>query len=59
MSNFIDIADTSGKHWCINTKQILYVEDKKGQTAFYVNSNPEPIISYLKYDSVLALLQSR
>lgn len=61
MSNFIDISDENGKHWCINTAQILYIEDLRGMTAFHINDRPEPIIiiTYLKYDSVIAKLDAR
>lgn len=58
MINFIDIADENGKHWCINTAQIIFVEDLKGQTALHINGKPDPIITFLKYDSICAKLDA-
>ncbi len=40
MSRFIDIADENGKHWCVNTSQIIYIEDLRGRTAFHIHENP-------------------
>lgn len=58
MSKFIDIADEKGKHWCVNTSQIIYIEDLIGRTAFHIHEKPETlvIITFLKYDSVLSML---
>lgn len=59
MKKFITIADTNGKSWCINTDAIISVEDLRGQTAFYLKEGKAPIITNLKFESVVALLDAR
>lgn len=59
MKHFITIADTNGKSWCINTDAIISVEDLRGQTAFYLKEGKAPIITNLKFESVVALLGAR
>lgn len=60
MNKFIDIADENGKHWCINTSQIIYIEDLRGRTAFHIHENSETLVitTFLKYDSVLAMMDA-
>lgn len=59
MKKFITIADTNGKSWCINTDAIISVEDLRGQTAFYLKEGKAQIITNLKFESVVALLDAR
>lgn len=59
MKKFITITDTNGKSWCINTDAIIRVEDLRGQTAFYLKEGKAPIITNLKFESVVALLDAR
>lgn len=59
MKKFITITDTNGKSWCINTDAIISVEDLRGQTAFYIKEGKAPIITNLKFESVVALLDAR
>jgi hypothetical protein len=59
MKHFIVVSDTSGKSWCINTDAIISVEDLRGQTAFYLKEGKAPIITNLKFESVVALLDAR
>lgn len=58
MSKFIDISDTKGKHWCINTDQIIAVIDNRGTTTFVLNWNGESVTTNLTYSSALAKLQN-
>lgn len=51
MKNFIVVSDTKGKSWCINTDAIICIEDLKEEK--------EPIITNLKFESVLAMLDAR
>lgn len=59
MKHFITIADTNGKSWCINTDAIISVEDLRSQTAFYLKEGKAAIITNLKFESVVALLDAR
>lgn len=59
MKNFIVVSDTKGKSWCINTDAIICIEDLRGQTAFQLKEEKEPIITNLKFESVLAMLDAR
>lgn len=59
MKKFITVSDTNGKSWCINTDAIISVEDLRGQTAFHLKEGKVPIITNLKFETVLAMLDVR